>query len=120
MNLRKAHDRSVNALQRQGRLLRNTGEREIRRHHMVFGRQLTRRSQSGRTRGDDEGPIRTGEHGTQGFDGMFVDLAVLLEFREVVDEGQVNDGIRSGGAAPQARTSSNAPRCTSAPAAASA
>src|SRR6476646_2732667 len=70
---------------------------------MVFSCNLARRCQSSRTRCDDEGPIRTAKHGTQRFDGMFVDLAVLLEFRKVVNEGQVNDGIRSGGAAPQAR-----------------
>ena len=35
---------------------------------------------------------------------MFVDFAVLLEFGEVVNKSQVNDGIRSGGAAPQARS----------------
>jgi hypothetical protein len=38
VNLRKTHHRSVDALQRQSRLLRNTRGREIRRHHMVFGR----------------------------------------------------------------------------------
>jgi hypothetical protein len=46
--------------------------------------------------------IRTGEDKTKGFYGVFVDLAILLEFGKVVDEGEVYDAIGVGRAAAQA------------------
>ena len=42
------------------------------------------------------GAFGTGQHGTDGFDGAFIDLAVLLKLCEVVDEGEVQDGVRGG------------------------
>jgi hypothetical protein len=43
-----------------------------------------------------------GEGIAKRFDGALIDLAVLLEFGEVVDESRVNDAIRGRGTASKA------------------
>ena len=52
--------------------------------------------------GDDQGAVGARERGAERLDGAPIDLAVLLELREVVDEGGVDHAIRHGRAAAQA------------------
>ena len=52
--------------------------------------------------GNDQEAIGAGQRGTESFDGALVNLAVFLEFREVVDEAQVDDAVRSRCSAAQA------------------
>ena len=51
---------------------------------------------------DHQRPVRTFKRRAEGFDSATVDLAVFREFREVVDEGEVDHAIRRGRSAPQA------------------
>ena len=81
------------------RSARKLGGVESRRD--VLGRQAARRNERG-PRGDDQGAVGAGERGAESLDGAPVYLAVLLEFREVVDEGGINHAIRHGRSAAQA------------------
>src|SRR5271170_7632540 len=61
---------------------------------MVFSRQLPWRGQSDHPRGDDEGPVGTGEHGAESLDGAPVDLTDFLESQEIMDEAGMDHGVR--------------------------
>ena len=67
------------------------------RHRILFRGEPAWRHQQ-RTRCDDEGLVRSGQHFAHGIDGVLVDLPVLGEFREVVDEGEMDCAIRFLGA----------------------
>ena len=73
-----------------------------------------------RAGGDDEGAVGAGKSVAHRLDGQPVRLADLLESREVVDEAGVNHPVRRRRAPRRLSRSSRSPRCTSAPAAASA
>jgi hypothetical protein len=46
-----------------------------------------------RARGDDEGLVGAFQNIAHRIDGVFVDLSVLREFREVVDEGEMDGAV---------------------------
>ena len=52
--------------------------------------------------GDDQGTVGARERGAERLDGAPIDLADFHEFREVVDEGGVENTVRSGCSAAQA------------------
>src|SRR6185437_3584011 len=67
------------------------------RWRIVFGRDAARREQRD-PGGGDQWPVGPGERVCKRLNGALVDLGAVLETREVVDEGGVNDAIRHGGA----------------------
>ena len=68
---------------------------------VVFGREAAWREQPG-PGGDDQGAVGASERSAERLDGAPIDLAILLEFREVVDEGGVDHAVRLGRSAAQA------------------
>lgn len=67
----------------------------------IFGDHHTRRDEA-RSGGDDERLVRAYQHIAHGFDGGLVDRTILREFREIMDEGQMDHAVRVPCAALQA------------------
>ena len=58
----------------------------------IFVDHHTRRDEA-RSRGDDERLVRACQHIAHCFDGGLVDRAILREFREIMDEGQMDHAV---------------------------
>ena len=64
----------------------------IGRDGIFFRREPPRRDEQ-RPGGDDEGLARSGQRFAHGIDGALVDLAGFHEFREIVNEGEVDGAV---------------------------
>src|SRR5579871_2623059 len=86
VHLWQAHGHAAHTtiVEREHGFLRHAGHAGLVAHH-VFGRWFAGRNHRD-TRRDDERLVRAFENTAHRFDGAGVDLAVLGEFREIVDE----------------------------------
>src|SRR5882762_8807529 len=62
---------------------------------IFFGRKAALRDDDRGPRGDDQGSLRANQRGADSLDGAPIYLTVRRPLREVVDEGGVNDAVRS-------------------------
>ena len=96
MNLRQPHDghRYTAFTNRQpGELTCDAGHRVAPIKHVLAGERAWARTAHADRRGDDEGPVRSGEHVADRLDDPAVLLAILGIVREVVVECGVDHGM---------------------------
>jgi len=67
--------------------------RQAGHHRIFFGGKPARRDQQ-RAGCDNEGLVRAFQHLAHGVDGVLVDLPILREFREIMNEGQMDGAVR--------------------------
>lgn len=94
MHLRQAHRYRAHAALRIGQtgLFRRTRNMRAGVAPHLFGDYDVWRDEAG-SRGDDEGIVGAFQYVAHRFDSAFVDLPVLREFREIVDEGEMDHAV---------------------------